>query len=320
MQATCRERGLKTNARNGQPPLPRGWQKNPVGQVTRIKREQRRLRGALRDIEAWLVEEFDNIPRTELSANAGGITVNRYEYLISLPELERIISELARRLGDLPDDLLVEATVAAYRQGTGDEVVNLAAISQDYTREISQVIQSEPWQRRVALVRARVFEQMAAFEGDTANDLGRVLSQAVQDGLNPMRVRDTIRDRFGVSRSRAERIARSEIAGAYRRARLDEDRDANERLGIRTGLLWLSGFLPDSRPTHLALNGEIVTQDFVREFYTNPGDSVNCVCAQVSVLLDENGNVVTPGVVERVKSAAPATEGEPIGNAACPCR
>jgi len=311
---------LKTNARNGQPPLPRGWRKNPIGQVTRIKREQRRLRGALRDIEAWLVEEFDRIPRTELSANARGITANRYEYLISLPELERIISELARRLGDLPDDLLVEATVAAYRQGTGDEVVNLAAISQDYTREISQVIQSEPWQRRVALVRARVFEQMAAFEGDTANDLGRVLSQAVQDGLNPMRVRDTIRDRFGVSRSRAERVARTEITTAYRRARWDEDSDANERLGIRTGLLWISAFAPNSRQSHMALNGEVVTQDFVREFYSDSGSSINCMCNQTSVLLDDDGNVVTPGVVERVKSAAPATTGEPIANTrACAC-
>ena len=306
--------------RNGEPPLPRGFRTNPVGQVTRIKREQRRLRGALRKVEAWLVEEFDNIPRTELSANANGITVNRYEYLISLPELERIIAELGRRLGDLPDDLLVEATVAAYRQGTGDEVVNLAAITSDYTREITQVIQSDPWQRRVALIRARVFEQMQAFEGDTANDLGRVLSQAVQDGLNPMRVRDTIRDRFGVSRSRGERIARTEITTAYRRARWDEDADANERLGIRTGLLWISAFAPNSRQSHMALNGEVVTQDFVREFYSDSGQSVNCMCSQTSVLLDDNGEPVSRGAIDRVKSAAPATEGEPIANArGCDC-
>jgi len=305
--------------RNGEPPLPRNFTKNPIGQVTRIKREQRRMRGALRDVQAWMLEEFDRIPRSEISANAAGFVINRYEYLISLPELDRIIGELARRLGDLPDDLLVEATVAAYRQGTGDEVVNLSAITSDYTREVSQVIQSDPWQRRVALMRSRVFEELRGFEGDTATDLARVLSQAVENGQNPMAVRSKLQERFGVSRSRAERIARTEIGQAYRRARLDEDADANERLGIKTGLLWISAFAPNSRQSHMALNGEIVDQDFVRDFYADGGNAINCMCGQTSVLLDDDGNVVTPGVVERVKRAAPATEGEPIANAKCGC-
>jgi hypothetical protein len=214
---------------------------------------------------------------------------------------------------------LADAIVAAYRQGTGDEVANLAAITDDYTREITQVIQSAPWQRRVALVRARVFEEMATFEGDTANDLGRVLSRAIQDGLNPMDVKATISQRFGVAMSRGERIARTEITGAYRRARLDEDRDASERLGIRTGLLWISAFAPSTRPSHAALNGEVVTNEFVREFYAQDANGINCMCSQTSVLLDENGEVVTPEVVERVRQNAPKTEGEPIANHAGGC-
>lgn len=302
----------------GQPPLPRGWKKNPAGQVTRIKREQRRMRVALRDVQAYVLEAFENIPRREIAANAQGLTVNAYDYLIDLVELERIVAEIARRLGDLPDDELWQAVRAAYEEGTGDEVVNLAAITDDYTREITQIIQSDPWQRRVALVRARVLEEMRTFEGDTANDLRRVLSEAVENGTNPMQVKERISERFGVSMSRAERIARTEIVGSYRRARWDEDRDANERLGIRTGLLWISGFLPDSRRWHLALNGRVVTQEFVRDFYRDPGNSVNCVCNQVSVLLDDDGNVTTPSVVDRVKQGAPK-QGKPVANSACSC-
>src|SRR5690554_6040237 len=169
--------------------------------------------------------------------------------------------------------------------------VALAAITDDYTRELTQILQSDPWQRRIALVRARVFEEKRGFEGDTARDLGRVLSQAVQDGLNPMDVKRTNSQRFGVSMSRAERRSRTEITQSYRRARLDEDRDARERLGIKTGLLWMSALLPSSRASHAALHGTVQTEDFVREFYTSPSESVNCSCSQVPVLLDEKGEV-----------------------------
>lgn len=308
---------LTANARRkGEPPLPRNFRENPVGQVTRIKREQRRLRVALRDVEKWLIEEFERIPRTEVVTNSAGLAVNRYEYQIDLSQLERLTAEMARRLGDLPNDQVWQAVREAYEQGTGDEVVNISSITDEYTRDVTQVIQSDPWQRRVALTRSRVFEEMRTFEGDTANDLGRVLSQAVQDGRSPMEVTKTLRERFGVSRSRAERIARTEITQAYRRARWDEDEDANQRLGIRTGLLWISAFAPASRSWHMALNGDIVDQDFVREFYSESRNSVNCMCSQVSVLLNDDGTVATPGVVDRVKKAAPATEGEPIANRA----
>jgi len=289
--------------------LPRGWRKNPAGNVTRIKKEQRRLRKALRGVQSWLDDRIDRIPVQQINA----LHINRYEYLIDLAELERIVAELAVRLGDLPDDLLAEAVTAAYRQGTGDEVANLAALTSAYTREVTQVIQSDPWQRRVALIRSRVFEEMAGFESETGRDLRRVLRRAVEDGENPMALKDLLSERFSVAQSRAERIARTEVVGAYRRARWDEDQDANERLGIKTGLLWISAFAPNTRPSHAALNGEVVTQDFVRDFYSRDANGINCMCSQTSVLLDGDGNPVSPDVIERVKSAAPATDGVGIG-------
>jgi hypothetical protein len=42
----------------------------------------------------------------------------------------------------------------------------------------------------------------------------------------------------------------------------------------------------------------------VREFYAEGANAINCSCAQVSVLLDENGEVATPGIVERVRQSA----------------
>lgn len=321
---------------NGVPPLPRGWKKNPAGQVTRVKREQRRMRVALRDVQRYVLDAFEQWPRKRVALNrrarialvgntltpyyhdalkTGELYVcanDLYEYQVDLGELRRLVDEIARRLGELPDDDLVAAVVAAYEHGTADEVVNLAAITSEYTREVAQVIQSDPWQRRVALIRARVFEEMDGFAGDTGRDLGRVLSQSVEQGLNPMDVQDVIKQRFGVSMSRAERIARTEITQSYRRARWDEDADANRRLGIKTGLLWLSAFSPNSRKNHMALSGEVVTQAFVRDFYSRSGESVNCMCAQTSVLLNDDGSVATPSIVERVKRLDSETKGVPV--------
>lgn len=286
-----------------EPPLPRDWKRFPVGNITRIKRSQRRMRVAYRNWHRWIDEQVDAIPGREITANARGLTVNRYGYQIDLAQLEMIIREMARKLGEeIPDEQFWQAIRAAYEKGTGDEVVNLATIASGiYTREITQVIQSEPWQRRVALIRSRVLEDLRGITGDAVNDLRGVLTRGVEDGINPMQLKQQISERVGVNMNRAERLARTEITMTYRRARWDEDEDANERLGIRTGLLWISGFLPDSRKTHLALNGEVVTQDFVREFYSFAKNAVNCVCNQTSILLNDDGTPATPGIIERVK-------------------
>lgn len=304
-----------------EPPLPRDWKRFPVGNITRIKRTQRAMRVAYREWGRWLIDTIDNIPATEITGNSRGLTVNRYDYQIDLAQLEVIVREMAQRLGDaIPEDEFWQAVRAAYERGTADEVVNLGAIAAgQYTREITQVIQSDPWQRRVALMRARVLEELRGITDDSVRELRGVLSRGVADGINPMDLKRQINERVGVNMSRAERLARTEITMNYRRARWDEDDDANQRLGIKTGLLWVSGFLPDSRKNHLALNGEVVTQDFVREFYTNPGDAINCVCSQVSVLLDDDGNVATPGVVNRVKQNTSANESPITNNARCNC-
>ena len=129
---------------------------------------------------------------------------------------------------------------------------------------------------------------MDSFNGDTATELGRVLSQGVEDGLNPRDVAKGIRKRFGISERRAETIARTEITGALRRAARDENQDAQERLGIRTAMLWYSALLPTTRQSHASKHGRTFSAQEVAEFYSQGAESINCRCSQQSVLLDEN--------------------------------
>jgi SPP1 gp7 family putative phage head morphogenesis protein len=210
-----------------------------------------------------------------------GRVLNRafYEYLIDLDELARIVdlirATLSRGNGRT---VLTRQTEASYRAGIAKAVENLARLSDDYTRTVTQHLASQPVLRRAALAGARVFEFMEGFAGDTASDLGRVLFQAVQDGQNPKDTAKDIRARFDVSKSRAERIARTEITQALRRGRIDEARDAEDKFGIRVKMLWVSALIPErSRPWHMARHGNLYTTEEVTDFYSRNGNAINCI-------------------------------------------
>lgn len=283
-------------------PTPPRSRKNPIGGTRLERRTEQRLRKGLRSVQRWLMERFEEIPRERIEVNSFHLNATRYEYQIDATQLRLIVDELRRRLGeDVPVTIMEDAVRRAYESGTGQAVAQLAALTDEYTREITQVLSSAPWQRRVALIQARQFELMQGFTGDTAADLGRVLSDAVQDGLNPREVAKTLRDRFGVSKTRAERIARTEITGALRRATWDETEDARQRLGIRTGLLWFSALSPTTRESHARLHGRTVDQEFVREFYSTDANGINCKCSQQPILVDDDGNPVGQDLIDRLR-------------------
>ena len=278
---------------------------NPVGQTARIRRARRDWARHIKQVQAWLLQQFDEIPRQEIASNVGRLHVNRYVYQISAERLNAIVAELVRRTGS---ETLKRRWLGyvreAYTQGTAQEVINLQNIAgEQYNRTLAEVLRSDSWLTRIAMIESRVFEQMEAFEGDTANDLARVLRVGVENGLNPREVAGDIRARFGVSHSRASRIARTEITQAYRRSRLDEDADANRRLGIRTKLLWYSALSPTSRQSHMAKHGTLLTNEEVREFYSQGGEQINCKCSQASVAVNEDGEPLNPKFIEEVRSA-----------------
>lgn len=284
----------------GQPIVPRSIV-NPVGETARINRTVTAVVDALDEVEGWLLERFNAIPVNSILANSLWVNSYRYEYQISTIELQRLVDDLLIRLGIIPTDYVVQQTVGAYEAGTNLAVTNLANISEDYTRNITSVLLSQPYQTRAALVGARVFEEMKGFQGETGRELSRILFGAVQDGLNPLEASRTIKDRFDISARRAETIARTEITGALRRGRWDEAQDAQDRLGIRTKMMWISALSPTTRLWHATRHGTAYTIQEVREFYTERGDAVNCKCTQVETLVDEQGNPINNRVVLRLK-------------------
>lgn len=276
--------------------------KNPVGQTARIQRCMRAYNKIISEVRKWLLGRVAQIPTREYEVqNSHIVNLKRYEYLIDITELQAIVAEIRRRMGDAAADEFQRQGLAAYREGTAQASANLARISEDYTRDITRVLSDVPYQRRAALVGGRVFEEMEGFRDQTARDLGRVLMQGLSDGRNPRQVGRELSARFEVSRSRALRIARTEMTGALRRGRWDEAQDARDRLGVHTKELWVSALMPTSRDSHVERHGEIYTVEEVRDFYAEGANQINCMCVQVSVLVDDDDNPIQAPVVERLQ-------------------
>jgi hypothetical protein len=256
-----------------QPIVPRNMT-NPVGQTDRINRTVSHLLAAVDDIELWMLGEFNAIPTKAHIVNSLYINEYRYEYQINVYELERLIQEMQLRFDNLPADFVAREVLGAYEQGTGLANTNLANLTDDYTRQITAILISEPYQRRAALVGARVFEEMKGFEGDAGTRLARILRRAVQDGLPPL---------------------------SLRRGRWDEAQDAEDRLSLPVGLLWLSALKPTTRRWHADRHGEVYTIQQVREFYAVNANAISCYCTQTEIILDKEGKPVSQKLILRLK-------------------
>lgn len=276
-----------------QPILPRN-EANPPQTTRQIQRAFKQISQALKQIETGILERFERIDYTVRTGNAEDDRDSTYEYLLDqfvLDDMNALIAELIneyvmRAINGEP--IVIGQVELSYEQSTAGAVLNIAAQTDAFQRTVEQTLMSAPYRTRIALVRARVFEEMQGFTDQTRTDLARTLADGMALGQSPVQISGTIRDRIGVAKSRAERIARTEINVAHRRAIWEEDEQVN-REGIRTGLLWFSALKPTTRASHARLHGRVVTRQFVMDFYARDSNAINCYCSQRSILLDENG-------------------------------
>jgi hypothetical protein len=149
------------------------------------------------------------------------------------------------------------------------------------------------------LAYAASYESWKGLSDKTRADLAGIISEAVAAGRNPKTVVTSIAERLGVSRSAAENIAQTEITGALRSARWDEADIAKRELGLETSLLWISALIPTTRRTHAANHNQVLTTDYVRDFYSRDGNRYRCLCSQTEVILVRG----KPEIPSRVREA-----------------
>ena len=232
-----------------------------------------------------------------------------------LYELDSLILRIILDEGDaLIDDELIgraengwffETYVStAYQRGTGQEFSNLSAQSKTYRSEnesLTQIIRREPYRRRVAMLQARVFEEMKSLTAKVKADMARVLTDGIARGLNPRDVARSLVTQAKLEQGRANRIARTEIPTALRRARWDETEDAEARYGFKTMQMHMSALSPTTRTRHAKRHAKLFTLEQVREWFATGSNSINCKCSTVTVLVDKDGNPLNDTIIGRAE-------------------
>lgn len=194
----------------------------------------------------------------------------------------------------------------ATQRGAAQAQANLARQSPVYKAgrtSVAEIMRSEPYQRRITLTRARVFEEMKGFTAQTRASMSRALTDGIGRGLSPTAIAKTLQEQTGVAEYRANRIARTEITTALRRARWDESDDAAELYGLRTMQMHISALSPTTRLSHARRHAQLYTTDEVREWYSQDANSINCRCTQVPLLVNKSGEPIVPVAVDRAKAA-----------------
>ncbi len=253
----------------------------------------RRNKKILRELEQYLAA----IPALETDPDTMMLNARRYFYQIDPARLMATVAKLfADQLGPAATTF-TEWVRIAYASGSVEARRALKTLLDD-TRDLTAVLRELPYLRRLAYVEARVFESMKGFVGERGARLGAVLLEGLSDGLSLRDIKKSLVEEFAISRSRAERIARTEVIGALRRGRIDEAADTAERFGVEIGLMWFSALSPTTRQSHAELHGQVLTPDEVKEFYTQDGNAINCKCSQVEVIL-KDGQPIQEKLVAR---------------------
>lgn len=237
------------------------------------------------------------------------ITTNAttYEFRTLPAMLENMLAETDRLVDALflADRWFFDSYIApAYVQGTNQAMANLASQSAAYraTRPTLQaLLMSEPYQRRLGLLRAREFELMKGFTAETRANLAGALTRGLATGLGPKVIARDIAKATGVDERRADRIARTEVNNALTNARMDEALQADQDLGLRSRVMHVSAFSPTTRPDHAGRHGKLFTVAAQKEWWSQDGNRINCRCSVVEVTVDEKGEPLSPGFVEKAR-------------------
>lgn len=289
--------------RNDADPTAQG--RRVAGAIAQFKRKHAEIRravvGMVRELPYRIIEL--NFSGRKLQFNAKVYKFDLSADVLSnlLAEIDALIDRIMLQGGEQRLWFLLDYVIPAYQQGAAQAQANLAAQSVVYASavpDIETIMFSPEYQRRIGYVRAREFELMKGLTADMKKDLTVVLTDGIALGQNPISIAKDITRRIGVSQSRAERIARTEINNSLRQSRMDEDERAMTDLGIEMKLMHVSALSKTTRASHASRHGKLYTITEQRNWWATSPNSINCRCSTVSVIL-ENGEVLYPSVIEK---------------------
>lgn len=265
-----------------------------------------RLTGREREVNShnWHFLCHDNGEDMRLyQVNAG-----KFIYDMSAQELANLLEAVQ---GILDDYLLdggeqnlwaMDFVAVEAQRGTLEAFNNLSQQSQVYASQttLQQLLNSPGYLNQIAAARLTTFSDWKVISDTARGDLTNIITDAVARGVNPRETASVISKRLDVSMSKAKAIAQTEQVGALRQAQWNETGWAADRLGLNSGLLWLSALKPTTRLWHASRHGKVYTTEDVRDFYAVNGNRYNCYCSQIPALLNADGSIFNEGLADKL--------------------
>ncbi|ENP7131993.1 TPA: phage head morphogenesis protein [Raoultella ornithinolytica] len=188
------------------------------------------------------------------------------------------------------------------QRGTLEAFNNLSQQSPVYASQttLQMLLSSPAYQNQIAAAYISTYSDWKLESDRARGDLANVIADSIGRGVNPRETAQVISKRLDVSMSRAKNMAQTEQVGALRQAQWNETDWAADRLGLKTGLLWLSALKPTTRWWHAAEHGKVKTTEWVREFYSRDGNKYHCYCGQIPVLLNDDGSIFNKRLAEKL--------------------
>lgn len=308
----------------GTPIIPRS-KVDPTQSARPVSKMFQDVEGRYLDIKRRLKELFDqrltgrqrevNGDRSWLMCNNEGAEPSLYQVNSGTYIYDMTAAQLADLLqvvqSILDDELLnggsqnlwaMDYVVAEYERGTLNAFTNLSVQSPVYASQttLMQLLSSPAYQNQIASAYISTYSDWKGISDTARADLANVIADSIGRGVNPRETASIVSKRLDVSMAKAKNIAQTEQVGALRQAQWNETEWAADKLGLNTGLLWLSALKPTTREWHRSRHGKVYTTEEVRDFYAENGNRYNCYCAQVPALLDDNGNLFNEGLSDKL--------------------
>ncbi|WP_251886841.1 phage minor head protein [Klebsiella pneumoniae] len=253
--------------------------------------------------QSWLMCNNEGAEPSLYQVNAG-----TYVYDMTAAQLADLLQIVQTILDDALNDggsqnlWALDYVAAEYERGTQQAYTNLSVQSPVYVSQttLSQLLSSPAYQNQIAAATLTTFSDWKVISDTARGDLTNIITDAVARGVNPRETASVISKRLDVSMSKAKTIAQTEQVGALRQAQWNETDWAADRLGLNTGLLWLSALKPTTRSWHASRHGKVYTTEEVRDFYAENGNRYNCYCSQIPVLLNDDGSIFNEGLAEKL--------------------
>ncbi len=236
------------------------------------------------------------------------VNIGRYIYDMTASKLASLLESVQGILdrwlteGGEQDIWSMEYVAAEYERGTQQAVDNLSAQSPIYEQQVTLAdrLSSPAIQNQIASAQVATYSDWKGISDAARADLAGVITDSVARGINPRETASIVSKRLDVSMVRAKTIAQTEQVGALRAAQRNEADWARDSLGLNTAILWISALKPTTRAWHRARHGKTYTTQEVEDFYSQGGNRINCYCANIPCLLDDDGNLYNKGLSEKL--------------------